>query len=222
MENVKIVRTVAPCWGCGEKSGQPHLPNCPEVQFKIPNNHFPPPLPSPPPVPDKAPSLSSTVVVADVRCGVCGCGVGQYHAEDCFWAKQPPLGSLKTPPPKPPIANSTHEEGTMPDLLLKALKTQQERAKIYGKSHEKHGNISLALFPDGLVLRTAEDFNRFAVIDLLIVKLNRLSEAFSNGEFHHDSPHDLGVYAFMFEELSLKAEAEIIATDSQQTSRRAV
>ena len=86
------------------------------------------------------------------------------------------------------------------ERLKKAAETYKERNKVYGNTYKRHGGVAAALFPNGVALRTAEDHNRFAALTLIIGKLTRYATNFEKGG-HADSIHDLGVYAFMLEEL---------------------
>lgn len=52
------------------------------------------------------------------------------------------------------------------------------------------------MFPRGLSLNTAEDFNRFALFVQLMHKLTRYAQALKTGG-HRDSLDDLSVYAQM-------------------------
>lgn len=85
-----------------------------------------------------------------------------------------------------------------------ALYTYLERNKQYGNSYHKFGEIMMALFPNGLELRSKEDFNRYGVIFMMISKINRYTQHPDKG--HLDSAHDLGVYSFMLEELDSIAQ----------------
>ena len=86
------------------------------------------------------------------------------------------------------------------ERLKKAAETYAERNKVYGNTYKRHGQVAAALFPDGVTLKTVDDHNRFGVLTLVIGKLTRYCTNFSTGG-HADSIHDLGVYAFMLEEL---------------------
>jgi len=88
------------------------------------------------------------------------------------------------------------------DKLESAKKTAEDRGKIYGESHnnyQKNGQALIALFPDGLMLRTEDDFSRFILFILTSIKLTRYAENFTRGG-HADSIHDLGVYSFILED----------------------
>ena len=76
--------------------------------------------------------------------------------------------------------------------------TFRERNKVYGDNYKMVGEAMVALFPNGVVLRTAEDFNRWHLFELKIVKLTRFAVS---GLTHKDSIHDDAVYAAMVESL---------------------
>lgn len=85
------------------------------------------------------------------------------------------------------------------DKMERALKTYQERNATYGNSYHKFGAVMMALFPNGLCIRTFEDFNRYGVLFMKISKLIRYTTDPHRG--HLDSVHDDGVYSFILEEL---------------------
>lgn len=84
------------------------------------------------------------------------------------------------------------------DILEEMADTFRERNKIYGDNYKRVGAVMAAMFPDGVVLRTAEDFNRWHLFELQIVKLTRFA---NSGLVHKDSIHDEAVYAAMVESL---------------------
>jgi len=90
---------------------------------------------------------------------------------------------------------------TVPEILRDCASTYEERNKIYGDNYKKFGHAMSAIFPNGLCLYTAEDFNRLGVFIQCLSKLTRYSEALTRGG-HQDSAHDLSVYAAMLEELT--------------------
>ena len=57
-----------------------------------------------------------------------------------------------------------------------------------------------ALFPHGLHLETEDDFNRFAIFDTVIMKLQRYAQQFLDGG-HLDSSHDAIIYLAMMVEI---------------------
>ena len=102
---------------------------------------------------------------------------------------------------------SSHSEIRMangqraPEILECAADTFKERNKLYGDNYLHFGEIMLALFPQGVKLMTAEDFNRFVLFTNCVGKLSRYAVNLTNGG-HQDSAHDLCVYAAMLEEIT--------------------
>lgn len=84
--------------------------------------------------------------------------------------------------------------------LENAAKTFEQRNAVYGDTYKRHGDVSLALFPEGVDLRTAEDQNRYACLSMIVGKLARYATNFEEGG-HEDSLHDISVYAAMLNEL---------------------
>ena len=85
------------------------------------------------------------------------------------------------------------------ECMEEAIKTFKERHKVYGNNYLTHGQVMTALFPDGIHLDTAAQWNRFSALNMIVTKLTRYCHSFSQP--HLDSIHDLGVYAFMLESL---------------------
>ena len=84
------------------------------------------------------------------------------------------------------------------DILAEMANTFRERNKVYGDNYKRVGDVMIAMFPSGVQLRTAEDFNTWHLFELMIVKLTR----FANTDLtHKDSIHDAAVYAAMVESL---------------------
>lgn len=87
------------------------------------------------------------------------------------------------------------------DKLRKAIKTAEERGKVYGHDgSEVTGRAIAMLFPDGLTLKTPDDFARFAIFNMMMAKIGRYTKNFAKGG-HSDSVHDIGVYSFILEDL---------------------
>ena len=93
------------------------------------------------------------------------------------------------------------------DCMKEAIKTFEERSKVYGESYKIHGRVMAEIFPKGIKLETPEDFSRFLIFNMQIGKLIRYSQSWS--ERHIDSSHDCGVYSFMQEELDQKYHENI-------------
>jgi len=85
------------------------------------------------------------------------------------------------------------------DCIEDALETFKERNKTYGDNYLQHGKVMMALFPNGVELKTIEQHNRFGVVNMIVAKLTRYAQNWPAG--HLDSVHDLGVYAFILESL---------------------
>jgi hypothetical protein len=86
----------------------------------------------------------------------------------------------------------------VPEALRAAAKTFEERNRVYGNNYLNVGNVMKGLFPDGMVLKTADDFASWHLLELAVVKLTR----FANSKLTHlDSIHDATVYCAMLEAL---------------------
>ena len=84
------------------------------------------------------------------------------------------------------------------DILGEMAETFRERNKVYGDNYKRVGDVMVALFPEGVELKTQEDFNTWHLFELMIVKLTR----FANSNLTHvDSIHDCAVYAAMVQSL---------------------
>jgi hypothetical protein len=83
-------------------------------------------------------------------------------------------------------------------ILLSMAETFRERNKIYGDNYKSVGEVMMALFPDGIELSSKDQFNKWHLFELMVVKLTR----FANTNLSHkDSIHDAAVYAAMVESL---------------------
>ena len=83
-------------------------------------------------------------------------------------------------------------------ILVEMGETCRERNKVYGDNYKRVGEVMSVLFPDGVELKTVEDYNIWHLFELMIVKLTR----FTNSNLtHEDSIHDAAVYAAMVESL---------------------
>lgn len=88
-----------------------------------------------------------------------------------------------------------------PDFMEKGAATFRERNAKYGNNYLSFGAVAAAVFPAGLTLETAEDFNRYALLGHCLDKLTRYANSLQKGG-HKDSAHDLMVYAAMLEEIT--------------------
>jgi len=87
------------------------------------------------------------------------------------------------------------------DFFEEAIKTYKDRNKVYGKNYYRFGEVMKVLFPEGIFLQTEGDFNRYGGISAIVGKLCRYANSFEQKCGHTDSIHDLGVYAFIQQEL---------------------
>jgi len=92
---------------------------------------------------------------------------------------------------------------TVPELLRAAAEIYEERNKLYGDNYKRFGKVMEVLFPNGLTLKTTDDFNRFGVFVQIVSKQTRYAEMFSRGG-HPDSLDDTSVYAMMLRELDVE------------------
>lgn len=86
------------------------------------------------------------------------------------------------------------------EILAQAAKTYEERNEIYKDNYYYVGHIMSMLFPNGLNIKDADDWNRIQLIVLNVVKQTRYCQQFSNGG-HQDSIRDQIVYGAMLEEM---------------------
>lgn len=97
-----------------------------------------------------------------------------------------------------------------PDKMLEeAAMLFKSRNKEYGDSYKSFGQIVAALFPNGVTLKTAEDFSRWGVLNMILSKIHRYSYNFKDG--HSDSLKDLSVYSAML--LDLYGDSDVSNSD---------
>ncbi|MCK5025182.1 MAG: hypothetical protein KAS15_01225, partial [Nanoarchaeota archaeon] len=92
------------------------------------------------------------------------------------------------------------KSGSPADLLHKAAELFEERDRAYGSSYKQFGKVVLAFFPDGITLKTEDDFTRWGVLNMIFSKMNRYCNNFSEGG-HPDSLADMSVYPAMLAEI---------------------
>jgi hypothetical protein len=83
-------------------------------------------------------------------------------------------------------------------ILERGAQVFRERRPIYGRNAPKIGRALQAMFPEGLTLTTAEDFTRFYLFQMQLVKQSRYANNFLKGG-HADSMVDTCVYAAMLQ-----------------------
>jgi hypothetical protein len=70
-----------------------------------------------------------------------------------------------------------------------------KKGEEYGR-FEKIGEVLATQFPQGVTLKTSDEFNRFVMFTMIALKLDRLSN-YIPGKVHEDSLDDAAVYAMM-------------------------
>lgn len=90
------------------------------------------------------------------------------------------------------------ENNSADKILEQAAETYKERNAIYGDNFLNFGPAMVGLFPEGITLKTSEDFIRFHLLMLDMVKTTRYCNNFDKGG-HQDSIHDKVVYCAMLE-----------------------
>lgn len=88
-------------------------------------------------------------------------------------------------------------------IMEESLALYKERNAYYGDSFSRWGPVFTALFPDGVRVRTDDDWNRLTCLGHVIDKLVRYTTDFHRP--HQDSIRDLGVYAHILEGLDAAA-----------------
>lgn len=97
------------------------------------------------------------------------------------------------------VGEYTPKPSQRPDEILSELGAlYKERNKVYGDNVLRVGEVMTGFFPNGVLLKTAQDHNRFHILVLKIVKLTRYAVNWGNGG-HADSLRDDAVYAAMLE-----------------------
>lgn len=104
---------------------------------------------------------------------------------------------------------------TVADMLEKLGDLYRQRNGLYGDNYKRTGRRMLGYFPDGIHLRTQEDFNRFSLFVHMDGKMSRYAQVMLRGEGHVDSLDDLSVYSQMQQEVD--AEAREVKVENQAT-----
>ena len=81
------------------------------------------------------------------------------------------------------------------DHLVTLSNLQKRKDEEYGEAWRSGGKVWVALFPDGVTLKTESDFGRFGLLNMIVGKVNRYVKNWQSG--HPDSLDDLAVYATM-------------------------
>lgn len=95
---------------------------------------------------------------------------------------------------------------TVPERLASLASIYQDRNAVYGDDYRRYGRVMLALFPEGINIKTEADLSRFGVLTQMLGKLGRYAANFQSGG-HADSLDDLAVYAQILQLLDHEAFA---------------
>jgi len=87
----------------------------------------------------------------------------------------------------------------MKSRFTSLAKLHGERSRKYNYNYRRFGAMLKAFFPNGIILRSEDDFLRFAFLVHIFGKLSRYAENFKKGG-HADSLDDISVYAQMLQE----------------------
>lgn len=110
--------------------------------------------------------------------------------------------------PPQPTAREVHTPiKTVPERLAAAAELFRDRDATYGSNFRSFGPVVEAMFPNGLTLKTARDWNRFGILLQVITKLSRYVASFHKGG-HADSLADITNYAAILSLLDDEARAE--------------
>lgn len=104
---------------------------------------------------------------------------------------------------------------TVPERLADLGALYRERNALYGDNYKQFGHVMARLFPGGVQLKTADDFNRFALFMHVQHKISRYAQQFAGGG-HPDSLDDAAVYAQMLQEIDASRTNEVAAEKSEE------
>ena len=94
---------------------------------------------------------------------------------------------------------------SVPEKLEALGKLYADRNRAYGNNYKLYGAIAAALFPNGITLKTEEEFNRFALFSHCLDKFTRYARSMPKRGLP-DNLDDIAVYAQMLSETDEYAE----------------
>lgn len=90
------------------------------------------------------------------------------------------------------------KDSPLKEIFIEANDLFADRNGQYGNTFEKPGSVLQALFPEGITLKTEEDFKRYNLLGMVTGKLMRYAGNFEKGG-HKDSIQDAAVYCHMLD-----------------------
>lgn len=105
---------------------------------------------------------------------------------------------------------------TAAEFLREGAKTFEDRNAVYGNNYLNVGKAFEGFFPEGVTIKTADDWNRMHILMLQIVKLSRYCNNFEKGG-HADSIHDATVYSAMLESIDAEIASREIEFSEGET-----
>jgi len=91
---------------------------------------------------------------------------------------------------------------TVEEILAKATETYSDRTLKYKNTWRPVADITKILYPNGITLKTSDDYAKFHILQWVIGKLVR----YVQGNDDPDSIHDCGVYSFILEHIATETE----------------
>ena len=87
------------------------------------------------------------------------------------------------------------------ELMDKASDRYIEKGKEYGHTYERFGEVMMALFPDGLLVTRADDWNRLGLLTMMVHKLLRYTNLYHDPKRGAEELDDMAVYTFILESI---------------------
>lgn len=85
------------------------------------------------------------------------------------------------------------------DGMEKAINIMNSRSSRYNHGYKRIGKILYDFFPNGLELKTAEDFARFQAFTFVIIKMNRYAQKLTSGGDEDSALDAINYSAILFE-----------------------
>lgn len=86
------------------------------------------------------------------------------------------------------------------DYLEQCADVYRQKRVVYGDNYRLIGKVMNNLFPEGITVKSVDDWNRLHLLFLSVVKITRYTNNFQKGG-HDDSLLDSIVYQSMLQEI---------------------